>query len=402
MKYCVLVIAIGDIHYKTDAKEVLVHYFEKHKIPYIFMEEEPSIDYKKGDPSWLNPSWLKLICHRIFPDYDTIICWDLDLLPATPDTEVIQDFDMNSLCMAFDSTHGQSILPFCPDFKYNGGLICIPKKFSDFTEHIFDTFSRGSLPSLEQYYLNNMISENEVPVFELPRDINVLFGSTDFEKARLQHYTHGDHAKQFIALHRDYYFSKVEGYPLPLFYETRIDMVRDLVAKNSVICEIGVFKGDFTRELMKLEPSKLVLLDLFEGECGSGDQDGNNFELIKLDESYEALKKEYSDDSRVTLMKGDSSTNLGTFPADSFDMIYIDGDHGYEGCKKDLLEAYNKIKNGGWIMGHDYHMNMVKAKTSYIFGVRKAVDEFCVSKELTIHAKAIDGCVSYAIQVAKA
>jgi hypothetical protein len=64
-----------------------------------------------------------------------------------------------------------------------------------------------------------------------------------------------------------------------------------------------------------------------------------------------------------------------------------------------LKIEYKKIKKGGWIMGHDYEMNMNKAKTVYSFGVRKAVDEFCNTYKQTIYAKALDGCVSYAIQI---
>ena len=128
MKWCVMVIAIGDIFYKADAKEVLVHYFEKHEIPYIFIEEYPS-NIKE-----VAPSWLKMICHRILPGYDTIICWDLDLLPASSDVKVMDDFDLNKLCLARDGlatlmAKAGKTLPYCPDFKYNGGLICVPKRF---------------------------------------------------------------------------------------------------------------------------------------------------------------------------------------------------------------------------------------------------------------------------------
>jgi hypothetical protein len=220
MKYCVLIIAIGDVHYKADSKEVLTHYFNKHNIPYVFLEEEPAeLNYKKA-----HPSWLKMICHRILPDYDSIICWDLDLLPAEPDTEVMQDFDMTKLCLAFDSSAEKIYLPFCPDFKYNGGLICIPKSFRHITELVYDTFAPGNLSSFEQFYLNNIISESEVPIHELPRDINVFFGWPGFNTARLQHYTNGDNAKHYIYLHRDYYFSKVKGsinsikYEMPSIY----------------------------------------------------------------------------------------------------------------------------------------------------------------------------------------
>lgn len=399
MKYCVMVIAIGDIFYKADAKEVLIHYFKKHDIPYVFLEEDPAHLNPKG----VHPSWLKMICHRILTGYDAIICWDLDMLPTSPDTIVIDDFDMSKICLAYDSLAkrmiaGDVFMPFCPDFKYNGGLICIPNSHRNFTEDIFDTFAPGTLPSWEQYYLNNIISESEMDIHELPHDINVLYSCEGFESARLKHYTFGDHAKHYIPSHKRHYFSDISGHPK--IYDNRLDMIFELVPKGSAICEIGIFKGDLAKQLLKLEPTRLVLLDLFEGECGSGDHDGNNFKYINLNDSYKKLRDYFP--AEVSIVKGDSSTSLSLEPDDSFHMIYIDGDHSYEGCKNDLMEAYKKVKSGGFIMGHDYEMNMHKAKNPYEFGVRKAVDEFCAEFSQTIYAKAIDGCVSYAIKISKA
>jgi len=396
-----MVIAIGDVFYKADAKEVLTHYFKKHEIPYVFIEEGPTHLNPKG----VHPSWLKMICHRILTGYDAIICWDLDMLPTSPDTIVIDDFDMSKICLAYDSVAkrmiaGENRLPFCPDFKYNGGLICIPKVHRNFTEHIYDTFAPGTLPSWEQYYLNNMIVDVEMDIHELPSDINVLYSCEGFESARLKHYTLGDFAKYYIPSHKHRYFSDVSGYHMPKVYDNRIDMIFDLVPKGAAICEIGIFKGDLAKQLLKLEPTRLVLLDLFEGECGSGDQDGNNFEYINLNESYKKLREYFP--AEVSIVKGDSSSSLSLEPDDSFDMIYIDGDHSYEGCKKDLMEAYKKVKHCGWIMGHDYEMNMNKAKKPYKFGVRKAVDEFCAEFSQKIFAKGNDGCVSYAIEISKA
>jgi hypothetical protein len=66
--------------------------------------------------------------------------------------------------------------------------------------------------------------------------------------------------------------------------------------------------------------------------------------------------------------------------------------------KRDLELAYPKIKKYGWIMGHDYEMNMTKAKNAYEFGVKKAVTEFCEKYNLKVDVKANDGCVSYAIR----
>jgi hypothetical protein len=82
-------------------------------------------------------------------------------------------------------------------------------------------------------------------------------------------------------------------------------------------------------------------------------------------------------------------------------MIYVDGDHSYQGCKKDLDVAYRKLKSGGLLLGHDYEMNMKKAHQAYPFGVRRAVDEFCVNYNQKIIAKGMDGCVSFAIRIQK-
>jgi predicted O-methyltransferase YrrM len=92
---------------------------------------------------------------------------------------------------------------------------------------------------------------------------------------------------------------------------------------------------------------------------------------------------------------------LKTFDDNTFDMIYLDGDHEYKGVVKDLEVAYQKIKPNGWLMGHDYEMNMKKAKTSCHFGVKQAVDEFCERYNQRIYAKGMDGCVSFAIQLKK-
>jgi hypothetical protein len=180
-------------------------------------------------------------------------------------------------------------------------------------------------------------------------------------------------------------------------YENRNMMVNDLITPNGVYAEIGVFKGEFSKFLLTLNPTQLVLFDLFNGSCGSGDVDGNNFCSTNMANEYNNIIN--WNNQAIILKKGDSSSQLACFPNEYFDMIYIDGDHSYEGCKKDLDVALQKIKIGGYIMGHDYEMNMNKAKTNYSFGVKKAVDEFCEKNNLQLAAKGNDGCVSYAIAI---
>jgi hypothetical protein len=177
-------------------------------------------------------------------------------------------------------------------------------------------------------------------------------------------------------------------------FDTRVDMITNLMEPSGVIGEIGVFKCEFSRQLLDiLKPKRLVLFDLFEGSMCSGDVDGNNV-------TWCDMGKMYSEAQNIgEVIKGDSSECLSRFEDRTFDMLYIDGDHSYQGVKKDLEQAFKKVKVGGWIMGHDYEMNMKKAKTSYDFGVKRAVDEFCSEKGQSIYAKGLDGCVSFAIRL---
>lgn len=175
-------------------------------------------------------------------------------------------------------------------------------------------------------------------------------------------------------------------------FENRYDMIKNLVTSGGTYGEIGVFKCEFSLFIKDtLKPNKFILFDLFDGNICSGDCDGNNVQYIDMSSQYEKAC------TIGTAIKGDSSKCLLECEY-TFDMIYIDGDHSYEGCKKDLMVARTKVKPGGWIMGHDYKMNYKKTKNTYFFGVKQAVDEFLDTYNLTIHAFANDGCVSYAIK----
>jgi hypothetical protein len=395
-KWCVIVIAYGDIFYASDSKRILEDYFKFNDIPYFFVTEKPS----SFDTKDAHPSWWKLKAHTMFPGYDFIITWDLDLLPNNRHVKVIQEFDMTKLCIVRDSNMHDTEDSLFYSFKYNGGLIGIPKTYQPFMENIFDTYAPGGIidhgipginSGMEQGYLNYVLHTNNTKLYELPRKLNGLYGTQYFAHALLQHYTHGDQAKYKISEHRHQYFIR---------YETRLDMIRSLVPKNGEYAEIGVFEGEFSKELFEtLEPRKLHLIDLFSGIACSGDKDGNNSKCVNLEKVFHNLMIHFP--SNVDFYKGNSYNILEGFENDSLDMIYIDGDHEYEGVRKDLEMAYKKVKPGGWIMGHDYEMNMEKAKTEYTFGVKKAVDEFCKNNNQTIHAKAYDGCVSWAIHLVK-
>jgi len=58
---------------------------------------------------------------------------------------------------------------------------------------------------------------------------------------------------------------------------------------------------------------------------------------------------------RAVIMEMDMTEAARQIPDGSLDFIFIDGDHSYEGCRNDILTWLPKIKETGWITGHDFN-----------------------------------------------
>jgi hypothetical protein len=183
------------------------------------------------------------------------------------------------------------------------------------------------------------------------------------------------------------------------YFPTRDEMMRAICRPGFRICEVGVFLGQFAQTLLTTLPDELVLIDPWAGKVQSGNQDGNNVVVADLDAVYPKIVEHFARWPQVKVVRGYSGPVLEKYPDHHFDVIYIDGDHSLEGATKDLDIAIRKVKPGGWICGHDYDMNELKAKNVYCFGVNQAVDTFLVRHGLKIAALGLDGCVSFAIQV---
>jgi hypothetical protein len=204
------------------------------------------------------------------------------------------------------------------------------------------------------------------------------------------------HSSMYTPILINYWTSTKKSTNDSLVFDTRNEMIQHYCnsIKEPKVLEIGIFKGEFFDYIINsCKISSIDGVDLFEGICTSGNVDGNNSIEYNLDKSYSELSEKYKNMSNIRLIKSDSSKYLTTVED------YIDGDHTYEGVKKDLLNSFQKLKSGGYLMGHDYEMNLEKALNLYNFGVKKAVDEFCREYNQKIIAKAMDGCVSYCIQI---
>lgn len=179
-----------------------------------------------------------------------------------------------------------------------------------------------------------------------------------------------------------------------ILFENRDDLVNHYLKPSMQGAELGVFAGEFSRVLWMTRPQKLYLVDLFFGVQGSGDRDGNNMAYIDMNEALFHLKQVYAEDERVVVLQQSSQDFLMSCPNDSLDFVYIDADHSYDSVKADITIAFEKVKNGGYIMGHDY-------VSPRFDGVVRAVNEFCTSTGLSIDGLSKCGCPTYCIPVVK-
>ena len=156
--------------------------------------------------------------------------------------------------------------------------------------------------------------------------------------------------------------------PLHLQNSRVLPRRKDILArmpKGGICAEIGTQTGNFAKQILAvMRPAKLHIYDI---------------DFTPFDHAY--FQKPIQQ-GVVELHKGDSSSLLGAAPDASFDFIYIDGDHAYDGAVRDLEQAARKVKDDGWIVCNDYTIYSPLEKSKY--GVYRAVNEFCLKHDFEI------------------
>ena len=144
-----------------------------------------------------------------------------------------------------------------------------------------------------------------------------------------------------------------------------------LIKKNSVCCEIGVWKGEFSQLIIKKNnPKKLYLIDpwkdfgddYFDKKHVKYRQENQNlrFNLVNQKLKNNILK------NQVEILKMTSEEALSRLENIKFDFIYVDGNHQYKFVKYDIENYFKLLNESGYLVGDDYRIESVK----------KAVDDF--------------------------
>ncbi|WP_185154288.1 class I SAM-dependent methyltransferase [Fulvivirga sp. M361] len=153
-----------------------------------------------------------------------------------------------------------------------------------------------------------------------------------------------------------------------------------IVPKESIGIELGVFKGEFAVQLLRVtQPKELHLVDLWWvgfGEYYPDWGEYTQFGKLKTKDAYQQavdLVDKNDTDGVAKVHVGDDLKYLSTFEDGHFDWAYIDSSHAYEHTLKELMLLKDKVNPNGIIMGHDWRPD----PDSRHHGVYQAINEFC-------------------------
>ena len=192
---------------------------------------------------------------------------------------------------------------------------------------------------------------------------------------------------------------KIKEYKNNIMYNHRDDLIRDLnnLIPNGKGVEIGVFKGEFSKNILNNWGGKLYMVDVWR-PLGAEYEDASNHK-DHIDAYQETMENIKGLEDRGIMVRATSQVAADMFQDESLDFIFIDANHAYDFVVEDINLWFPKLKKGGVFSGHDYinmdwyndpnfapnrkdkyiYTSMLDGTPIYngVFGVNPAVDEFC-------------------------
>jgi len=170
----------------------------------------------------------------------------------------------------------------------------------------------------------------------------------------------------------------------------RLDFIGKFLTSGSQIAELGEWKGDFSNQLLAyFKPSVLTLIDpwrfeelrphsWYGGSIAKSQSD--------MDKIYYSVTERFSSKINagvVRVHRGSIETAL----IEDCDLLYVDGDHSFDGVSSDISIAISKMQTGSLIIFDDYGVG-----GWWSDGVTKAVHRYVESQNLFLIDKSGTQC----------
>ncbi len=113
-----------------------------------------------------------------------------------------------------------------------------------------------------------------------------------------------------------------------------IDLIRH--AAPQTVCEVGCHRGVSTEAWLLLGCTVTAV---------------DRWADLTVWDTFDARLRGYPE---LRTWRGESTEAAEMFPAGAFDLVYLDADHTYDGICNDLDAWLPRVRDGGWMSGHDF------------------------------------------------
>jgi predicted O-methyltransferase YrrM len=171
-----------------------------------------------------------------------------------------------------------------------------------------------------------------------------------------------------------------EGYIFPLledaftidthmFFEERLRLfsLATSLPRDFVACEIGSYLGastSFLAAAASLRQGHVHAVDTWQNDAMQGEPAEDTWERFL--ENVDRFR------IWITVHRGQAREMKDRVP--QIDLLFVDGDHGYEATLENLSDYVPKLKPGGILILHDFDLDSVKKATSEYFKDRPFED----------------------------
>lgn len=146
-------------------------------------------------------------------------------------------------------------------------------------------------------------------------------------------------------------------YWTPLENENKVDGLIDLAKKyitdKDFVIEVGCFSG-VSSQVLALHCKELHCVDPYHWGA-----------VVEAEKMFESMMIDYPNIKKIKMTSVDASK---LYEDNSIDFVYIDADHTYNAVIEDINSWIPKVKNGGYLGGHDVYINDVKKAVEEKFG----------------------------------
>lgn len=156
----------------------------------------------------------------------------------------------------------------------------------------------------------------------------------------------------------------------------RAKAIASRLPSNGHMVEVGVLLGHLSWAVKEARPlAQIIMVDNWlpmseQPKSYIDTKDDHALHDAKRAAMNEARARDVAKRIDALVLKGDSTTVAAKWGHLKQDLVFIDADHSYEGCKADIEAWLPVVRTGGWIGGHDY-----RNPDPRFGGVDRAVDE---------------------------